>query len=239
MSHASEARFPRSWRQKLFLIPLARLLQLWFRPRVHGLEQVPADSPVLYVAKHPRTFLYFETMLLGLLTFWDSGRPPFRPMEQRGTTLHRFPLIGWIRRHVGTIEATEEEALRAAAGGESLLLYPGGPRELYGAPDRLDWGGRRGFARLAARAGFPVVPVAIVGADQQHPWRLSIGRRRSVWLPPFPLPVRLDFWFGAPMPPPPHGDAAALAAFGDRVAAETQALLDRGLAARRQPGSPA
>lgn len=233
MSGATPARFPRNWRQKAVLVPLTRLLKLWFRPTVHGLERVPQDRPVLYLAKHPRAFLYLETMLLGLLTFWDSGRPPFRPMEKRDTSLHRTPLLAWVRRHVGTIEATEEAALRAVAGGESLLLYPGGGRELYGPPDRIEWGGRRGFARIAARAGLPIVPVAMAGADQQHPWRIPIGKRGSLWLPPIPLPVRLDFWFGEPLLPPAPDDAAAVAWLADRAAAATQALLDEALAARR------
>jgi 1-acyl-sn-glycerol-3-phosphate acyltransferase len=231
-----QARFPRSWRQRFLLVPLARLLRFWFRPRLHGLERVPADRPVLYLGKHPRTFLYLEVMVLGLLTFWDSHRPPFRPMEKRGTSLHKAPILGWIRRHVGTIEATETEALRAASGGESLLLFPGGPRELHGPPDRLDWDGRLGFARLAARAGVPAVPVAIVGADQQHPWRIRLGRKHTLWLPPVPLPVRLDYYFGEPIPPPPPDDAEAIAAFARAVAAATQALLDHGVAERGVAG---
>ena len=77
----TDPRFPTTWRQRAVLVPFARALKAWYRPRVHGLEQVPSDRPVVYVAKHPRTYLYFETMLLGLVSFWDSGRVPFRPME--------------------------------------------------------------------------------------------------------------------------------------------------------------
>lgn len=232
-SGADDPRFPRTWRQRALLVPFTRGLRLWFRPRVHGLEQVPADRPVVYVAKHPRTFLYLETMLLGLLTFWDSDRPPFRPMEKRGTSLHRLPGLGWIRRHVGTIEATEEAALATLRGGESVLVFPGGARELYGPSDRIDWQGRRGYARIAALAQAPVVPVAIAGADQQHPARLPLGKRGSVWLPPVPLPVRLDYWFGAPLPPPASSDPAAVAAFAVQAAAEAEALLARAVRARR------
>jgi len=231
-------RFPRTWRQKAVLVPAARALKLWFRPRVTGLELVPKDRPVLYVGKHPRTFLYLETMLLGLVSFWDGDRLPFRPMEKRGTSLHRAPITSWVRRHVGTIEATEEAALAAFAGGESVLLFPGGARELYGPPDTLDWKGRRGFARIAAAAGVPVVPLAIAGADQQHPWRVPLGKSASLWLPLVPLPVPLDFVFGAPMAPPPPEDAEAIAAFADRVTAETSALLARAIAGRRPAWSP-
>lgn len=236
MTTMGDPKFPRTWRQQAVLVPLVRALKLWFRPRVHGLEAVPRDRPVVYVAKHPRTWLYFETMLLGLLTFWDEDRVPMRPMEKRNTSLHRLPGTSWVRRHVGAIEATEEAALAALRGGESVLTFPGGTRELYGPPDRLDWTGRRGFARIAARTGAPVVPVAIAGADQQHPARLRFGSRGSLWLPLVPLPVPLDFWFGAPLAPPPAEDAA-IAAFSEQAAVTTQALLDAAAAARRKPWS--
>ncbi|BDG03258.1 1-acyl-sn-glycerol-3-phosphate acyltransferase [Anaeromyxobacter oryzae] len=230
-------KFPRTWRQEAVLIPLVRALKLWYRPRVHGLEAVPRDRPLVYVAKHPRTWLYFEIMLLGLLTFWDEDRVPFRPMEKRNTSLHRLPGTSWIRRHVGTIEATEEAALGALRGGESVLMFPGGARELYGAADRIDWKGRRGFARIAAQAGAPVVPLAIAGADQQHPARLSVGKGGSLWLPLLPLPVPLDFWFGETLAPPDAGDAAAVAGFAEGAARATQALLDDATRARRKPWS--
>lgn len=228
-------RFPRTWRQHALLVPLTRALRAWYRPRVHGLEGVPLDRPVVYVAKHPRGWLYLEVMLLGLVTFWDSGRVPFRPMEKRGTSLHHVPGLSWLRRHVGTIEATEEAGLAALRGGESVLVFPGGTRELYGLEDRLDWRGRRGYARLAVRAGVPVVPVAIAGADQQHLLRLPLGRLGSLWFPPVPLPVPLDYWFGAPVPPPAGAGEPAVEALAGRVASEAEALLARAVKERRRP----
>lgn len=221
------ARFPRTWRQTAVIVPFARALRLWYRPRVHGLDGVPADRPVVYVGKHPRSWLYLEVILMGLLSFWDGDRRPFRPMEERGTSLHRVPGLGWIRRHVGAIPATEEAAVAALRGGESVLVFPGGTRELYGDPDRIAWTGRRGFARIAAAAAAPVVPFAIGGADRQHPLRVSLGRRGSLWLPPIPLPVALDYHFGAPLPPPPPGDAAGIARLAARAATETRGLLER------------
>ncbi|MGB8932886.1 MAG: 1-acyl-sn-glycerol-3-phosphate acyltransferase [Anaeromyxobacteraceae bacterium] len=227
-------RFPKPPRaQWLILTPLRPFLRLWFRPRVRGLELVPKDRPVIFVAKHPRSFLYLETMLLGLIVYWvKRDRPLIRPMEQRNTSIHRAPILGWIRRNVNSVEATEEAGLATLAAGESVLIYPGGGRDLYGPPDRLDWNGRRGFARIAAKARALVVPVVMVGADGQHPWRIPLGGRRSLWFPPFPLPVRLDYAFGTPMEPPSADDAEAVAEFAERVAETTQALIDRTLAER-------
>ncbi len=230
-----------SRRQRALLTPLFRFLRAYFRARAHGLEAIPADRPVLYVAKHPRGYLYLETMLLGVFTFFDDPRlPEMQVMEKRGTSLHRTPVLGWLRRNVNTIPATEDAAVAALAAGRSVLVFPGGARELFGPPDVIRWSGHDGFARIAARAGAPVVPVAIAGADGQHPWHLRVGRRNTLWLPPLPLPVRLDFWFGTPLPPPPAHQADAVARFADEVAARTQALLHvaNGARAPRGVGRP-
>jgi len=228
-------RFERGWQLSAALSTASPLLRLWFRPRVFGLEQVPTDRPVVYVAKHPRTFLYLETVLLGLITFWEGEHRPFRTMEKRNTSIHSAPGLGWFRRQVQSIEATEEAALSTLALGESVLVYPGGSRDLYGPPDTVDWRGRRGFARFAARAGVPVVPVAMAGADRQHPWRLPLGRSRSLWLPLLPLPVSIDFWFGAPIAPPAASDGAGIARLAADAEAEVRALLVRAAGRRRAP----
>jgi 1-acyl-sn-glycerol-3-phosphate acyltransferase len=141
-----------------------------------------------------------------------------------------------MRRHVGAIPASEAAAVAALRAGESVLVFPGGARELYGAADRIAWGGRSGFARIAAAAGAPVVPFAIGGADRQHPLRLALGRRGSLWLPPVPLPVALEYHFGAPLLPPPADDTAAIARLAERAAAATRELLERASAGRRGRG---
>jgi len=226
-------RFERSWQLNAVLSAASRPLRLWFRPRVFGLEQVPTDQPVVYVAKHPRTFLYLETVLLGLVTFWEGKHRPFRTMEKRNTSIHSTPGLAWFRRHAQSIEATEEAALATLALGESVLVFPGGSRDLYGPADAVDWHGRRQFARFAARARVPVVPLAMAGADGQHPWRLPLGRTRSLWLPLLPLPVSIDFWFGAPIAPPAGSDGPGIARLAATAEAEVRALLVRAAGKRR------
>jgi 1-acyl-sn-glycerol-3-phosphate acyltransferase len=233
------ATFP-SPRQRALLAPLFTFVKMWHRPRAHGLDQVPTDRPVIYIAKHPQGFLYFETIAMGLLAYFDRGqRLPFKVMEKQGTTIHKTPLLGWLRRNFNAAPATEAASLAALRGGESILLFPGGARELHGAPDRLRWEGRRGYARIAALAQAEVVPFAVAGADRQHPWRLRLGKDRTLWMPPFPLPVRFDVWFGAPMAPPTTPDEAAIVEFADRVALTTQALIDQAVSAQARARRPA
>ena len=218
-------RFVRSPALSRIIIPFVRGLGRWyFRARVFGDEHIPADRPVIYVTKHPRSFLYLETVLLAVVTFWDNDRPPIRVLEKTGTSLHRTPLIGWMRRNVNAVPATEAHALAVLGNGESLLIFPGGARELYAPRDTLRWEGRTGFARLAIAAGVPVLPFAIAGADRQHLGRVALGRS-SLWMPPFPLPVRLEYRFGEPMRP---AEGEAPAAFATRVEAATRALIAAG-----------
>lgn len=226
--------FP-SPRQRALLTPLFKLLRAYFRARAHGLPAVPRAEPVLYVAKHPQGYLYFETMLLGLFTFFPDPRwPEIQVMEKRDTSLHRAPLLGWIRRNVNTIPASEDAAVEALEAGRSVLVFPGGARELFGERDVVQWSGRRGFARIAARAGVPIVPLAIAGADRQHPWRVRVGKSNTLWLPLLPVPTRLDYWFGEPIPPPGSEAPEAVAAFAEAAERATQALLDAGARAREQ-----
>lgn len=230
-------RLPQLWFARRVVIPLARAFALYSRASVLGNDVIPRDGPVIYVGKHPKSYLYLETALLGLFAFWDSGRPPFRVLESAHASTGRAPLHSWIRRQVGAIPATEERALQTLRNGESLLIFPGGTRELYGAPDQLRWDGREGYARLAVMAQVPVIPFAIAGADQQHAMRIAVGRS-SIWLPPFPLPVRLDFHFGAPILPPaePAGGAirGVVSAYAAQVHAATADLLATAVAESRK-----
>jgi 1-acyl-sn-glycerol-3-phosphate acyltransferase len=231
--------FVADWSLTKVLIPIGHAMSAYFRSRTFGLERVPVDAPVIFVGKHPRTFLYLETLLLGTHVWWDGKRRPMRVLESRATSLHRAPVIGWMRRHVNAVAATAAHALQALRIGESVVIFPGSTRELYGEPDRLRWAGRDGFARLAIEAQVPVVPFAIVGADRQHPFRVAVGKS-SVWLPPFPLPVRLDYHFGEPIAPPspPGSDASggrdAARDYAAHVERVTQTLIDDGIAARRR-----
>ena len=223
-------RFVRSPALSRIIIPFARVLGRWYyRARAFGDDHIPADRPVIYVTKHPRSFLYLETVLLGIMTFWDNDRPPIRVLEKTGTSIHRTPVLGWMRRNVNAVPATEEHALDALQHGESLLIFPGGARELYGPRDTIRWSGRTGFARLAIAAGVAVLPFVIAGADRQHWGRLALGNA-SLWLPPVPLPVRLDYHFGEPLAPAEGEDAATFAA---RVETATRNLM----AAALQPGA--
>lgn len=221
----TEKPFRVGWLQRGFLAGVSPLLSTYFRVEMHGLERLPRDRPLIFVAKHPRTWLHAETLLFRARAFVRGGLVPFRLLERPDLERHGSGLVGWIHRGMGAIPASEEAALAALRRGESLLIFPGGARELHGPVDSIQWRGRRRYARLAVLTRTPVVPLAIHGADRQHLLRLRMGQGRTLWLPVLPLPVKLTFEFGPPMAPPADAGPHSVAAFSDAVAHEARRLL--------------
>jgi 1-acyl-sn-glycerol-3-phosphate acyltransferase len=83
----------------------------------------------------------------------------------------RTPLVARIFRSVGAVDGSRENAAALLEGGELVLTYPGGVREIMGSTFRrehIDWEGRRGFAHVAVGAGVPVVPIVGVGVNSGH-----------------------------------------------------------------------
>jgi 1-acyl-sn-glycerol-3-phosphate acyltransferase len=79
-----------------------------------------------------------------------------------------MPGLGMLRKY-GTVAATPENAERALDSGAALLVYPGGDYEVHRPTwesARVDFGGRRGFIRLAQSKGVPLVPVVAIGGQE-------------------------------------------------------------------------
>jgi 1-acyl-sn-glycerol-3-phosphate acyltransferase len=79
-----------------------------------------------------------------------------------------MPGLGMLRKY-GTVAATPQNAEQALDSGAALLVYPGGDYEVH-RPSwesaRVDFGGRRGFIRLAKSKGVPLVPVVAIGGQE-------------------------------------------------------------------------
>ena len=159
-------------------------------PRLFGLENVPTDRPVLLAGNHTLMgLLDVPIMLLELhdrLGFWPH------PL---GDHVH-FLLPGW--RHLleafGTVEGTRDRCRALMAAGESVLVFPGGAREVFkrrGERYRLMWEGRTGFARLAIEHGYPIVPFAAVGAEECYDILIDAGDLRRL-VPPLRWVPRSD-----------------------------------------------
>jgi 1-acyl-sn-glycerol-3-phosphate acyltransferase len=143
------------------------LASLYFRADVRGLHNIPEEGPVLLVGNHSGGNLTPDTHVftLAFSTYFGVER---RFHQLAHNLVLSMPGLGSLRKY-GTVAATPENAERALDGGAALLVYPGGDYEVH-RPSwesaRVDFGGRRGFIRLAQSRGVPLVPVVAIGGQE-------------------------------------------------------------------------
>ena len=143
------------------------LASLYFRADVRGLHKIPEEGPVLMVGNHSGGNLTPDTHVftLAFSTYFGVER---RFHQLAHNLVLSMPGLGMLRKY-GTVAATPENAERALDVGAALLVYPGGDYEVHRPTwesARVDFGGRRGFIRLAKAKGVPLVPVVAIGGQE-------------------------------------------------------------------------
>src|SRR5262249_29724675 len=160
--------------------PLDFLYRWWWRVDVIGLERLPARGPVLVAANRSGALLPYEAFMLARALERPPGARATRPLVDGW--LLELPLAGTAARALGAIPATAESVRRALAAGEVGLALPGGPAavaKLVIQRYRLAPFARSSLLRVAVETGAPIVPVAVVGAEEAQPvlWRIErLGR---------------------------------------------------------------
>jgi 1-acyl-sn-glycerol-3-phosphate acyltransferase len=129
------------------------------------LENVP-DEPVLFVGNHsgggatPDTFVF----LLAYNTYFTvEGRPLYALAHD---TITKAPVLGPLTRKLGVVAAANSLAETIFDSGGSVLVYPGGDVEAlrpWRSRHKIVFSGRKGFLRLAHRAGVKIVPLVATG----------------------------------------------------------------------------
>jgi 1-acyl-sn-glycerol-3-phosphate acyltransferase len=143
------------------------LASLYFRADVRGLQNIPEEGPVLLVGNHSGGNLTPDTHVFSLAftTYFGVER---RFHQLAHNLVLSMPGLGMLRKY-GTVAATPENAERALDCGAALLVYPGGDYEVHRPTwesAQVDFGGRRGFIRLAQSKGVPLVPVVAIGGQE-------------------------------------------------------------------------
>jgi 1-acyl-sn-glycerol-3-phosphate acyltransferase len=181
------------------------LVDYWFRMEIDGWENVPAP-PALLIGIHSGAPFVWDAWTVGLQWWRRFGQD--RPLH--GTAhdaLMAIPLIGRYFRSMGVLPAASDAIATALAEGRDVALWPGGEVDSlrpWTERDRANLAGRKGFVKMAIRAGVPIVPIATVGGADAMPVlfrgdRLSQVLRldRMLRLKVFPLAISLP-WGVAP-----------------------------------------
>src|SRR6202008_983828 len=143
------------------------LSSLWFRGEVRGLGNIPDEGPVLLVGNHSGGNMIPDTMVftVAFSTYFGVERPFYQLAHNLVLSM---PGLSWLRRF-GTVAASPENASKALSSGAALLVYPGGDYAVHRPSwqgNRVDFGGRKGFLRLALEQDVPIVPVVAIGGQE-------------------------------------------------------------------------
>lgn len=148
------------------------------KPYVDGLENLPRDGRFLLVGNHT-SFGMAEIVLIPYFVHRELGVRVRGLAERRLASQRGLP--GDLLAAAGAVVGNQENGSQLMRHGETLLVFPGGGREMpkfKGEEYQLFWNGRSGFARLAIAHDYPIVPVGLVGGDDVFH---SFVERDSAW----------------------------------------------------------
>ncbi|MES2619355.1 MAG: lysophospholipid acyltransferase family protein [Bacteroidota bacterium] len=153
---------------KTFVQTFMAPFKFYFAPQFYGLKELDVSKPAIYVSNHT---------ILGL----HDGFPFASELFLRKGILLRaladsnhFKIPVWrdlITERLGVVEASRANCHELMKMKESLLVFPGGTREICkkrGEKYVLKWSDRKGFVRLAMEHGYDIIPVAAVGGEETY-----------------------------------------------------------------------
>jgi 1-acyl-sn-glycerol-3-phosphate acyltransferase len=173
----------------VLMAPFRPLYENWFRVQTRGLENVPDTGGALLVANHSGT-LPLDGIMTGLAL--HDHHPAHRHLRALGADLlFGTPFLGSLARKSGATLACVPDAERLLRDGEIVGVWPEGYKGLgkpFAERYKLQRFGRGGFVTAALRAGAPIIPTAIVGAEEIYPVIGNLpGVARILGLPYLPV----------------------------------------------------
>jgi 1-acyl-sn-glycerol-3-phosphate acyltransferase len=197
------------------MLPAAILYRWYFRVQTHDIALVPSGR-VLLIANHAGQFGYDGAMLCTAMLL--DADPPRIARGMGEFFLWKLPWVGTAGARMGMMVGTPANCAHMLEHEQCVMVFPEGARGAN-KPFRKRYQLQRfghGFMRLALETRAPIVPVGIVGSEEQQPGLAnleSLGRSLSLpsfpitisspWLglfgPAFALPVKYHIYFGAPM----------------------------------------
>jgi 1-acyl-sn-glycerol-3-phosphate acyltransferase len=227
----------------------------YFRVETTGIERVPSRGRCLLVANHSGT-LPLDGVMLKTAVKLEHGAP----RDLRWLTedfIYHMPYLGSMMNRLGAVRACQENAERLLSKEQLVAVFPEGVKgigKLFSERYRLQRFGRGGFIKLCLRAQTPIVPVAVVGAEETNPLLFRVEYlSKALGLPYVPVtptfpalgplgllpaPTKWQIHFGEAIDFSAHGRDAAddellVGRLAERVRATIQGMLDRAVGARK------
>ena len=199
--------------KRAFLVT-ALLYRYWFRVETHGIDRIPPGR-VLLIANHAGQ-VALDAAMIGIGCFLDAETPRI----VRGMGEYWLPTVPWVNEVMvrsGSVVGTRKNCVDMLEQEEAVIAFPEGVRGI----NKLIWQRYQlqqfgqGFMRLALDTGTPIVPIAVVGSEEQAPSIANVMPiARLLRLPAFPItftwpwlgllgmipfPVKYHIYFGEPM----------------------------------------
>jgi len=198
------------------LPPMRMIYEKWFRVEVTGAANLPVDSGALIVANHSGT-LPWDAAMTAIAV--HDNHPNGKHLRMLGADLlFKVPVLGTFARRTGQTLACGADAQRLLRSGEIVGVWPEGFKGIgkpFSERYRLQRFGRGGFVATAMKAGVPIIPCSIVGAEEIYPKLADLTPlAKLLGLPYFPvtpffpllgplgaipLPTKWHIDFGAPV----------------------------------------
>ena len=235
---------------KRFILPAAVLYRYYFRCRTTGLENLPAGR-ALIIGNHAGQ-MAFDGLMITTACILEANPP--RLLRGMGEYwLGTLPYMSVLLDRTGSAVGTRQTCIDMLRHGECVMAFPEGVRgmnKIYADAYKLQEFGL-GFMRLALETDTPIIPVSIVGSEEQNPGIADLkGVGRWLGMPSFPvtltfpllgpfgmlpLPVRYHIEFGKPMRFEGHAEDEddVIEEKVEQVKAAISEQLERGRAARK------
>lgn len=211
----------------------------YFRVKTYGIDNVPADGPVLLIPNHSGQ-LPLDGMLIGIA----MARRELNPRAARAMIERFFPTVpylGNLLNSVGAVIGDPANCARMLENNEAVIVFPEGVRgsgKMYEKRYQLQRFGN-GFMHLAMQHNTPIVPVAVIGCEETMPAIYNIKPlAKALGVPyipittPVPLPAKVSLHFGKPMYFDKAETEEQVTAHTETVKDAIRALINEGLAQR-------
>jgi len=219
-----------------------QIYEKYFRVQASGVENIPAEGPVLIIANHSG-----QLPLDGLLIGYAIATRKEKPRIPRAMIERFFPTVPWLGNllnEVGAVLGDPVNCAKMLENDEAVIVFPEGVRgsgKLYRDRYQLKRFGN-GFMHLAMKYNAPIIPVGVVGCEETIPAIANIKPLANAlgvpYVPvalPIIFPAKVHLNFGKPM----YFDGTDIPEeqVTDRVEAvkaEISRLIDKGLSERKR-----